>query len=322
METILVILLSVILLVLLILIGAIVWLVVRSTRPALQDNEQIANLAGKLDAIQKQVDSSLQSFTNQVSVFGEVKESLGKVTEATNRVMELGDDINKLHNILQSPLRRGGFGEIMLENLLSQVLPDKYFQIQYSFQNNTRVDAVLKLGQHILPVDSKFPLQGFDGEASENHKTKSAFVRIVKDRIDETSKYILPTEGTFEFVMMYIPAENVYYEIISNSELFNYAMQKRVIAVSPNSFFAYLQVVVFGLRGLQIEENAREILERISSLKLALNGVQDRYDKLGTNITNAQSKYSELGKKLGKFSNQFDQLAAETLPREASLQSL
>ena len=259
METILVILMILVLLVLLALIGVVIWSSIRVSKPNSQNNEQIANLAGKLDAIQKQVDSSLQSVSNQVAVFGEVKELLGKVTEATNRVMELGDDINKLHNILQSPLRRGGFGEIMLENLLSQVLPERYFRMQYSFRDNTRVDAVLFLGQRILSVNSKFPLQGFDGEASESHKTKSAFVRVVKDRIDETAKYILPIEGTFEFAMMYIPAENVYYEIISNSELFNYAMQKRVIAVSPNSFFAYLQVIVFGLRGMQIEENAHDV---------------------------------------------------------------
>ena len=322
METILVILLFLVLLILLVLIGVVVWLAMRVSKPIPQNNEQIANLAGKLDAIQKQVESSLQSVTSQVAIFGEVKETLGKVTESTNRVLELGDDINKLHNILQSPLRRGGFGEILLENLLSQVLPAKYFRMQYSFQNNTRVDAVLFLGQRILPVDSKFPLQGFDGDESENHKTKSAFVRVVKDRIDETSKYILPAEGTFEFVMMYIPAENVYYEIISNSELFNYAMQKRVIAVSPNSFFAYLQVVVFGLKGMQIEENAREILERISSLKLVLNGVEENYEKLGTNITNTQNKYTELGKKLGKFSDQFEHLAAETLPVETASMSL
>jgi DNA recombination protein RmuC len=322
MESILIILLVAVLFILLILIGVVVWLALRVSKPASQNNEQIANLSGKLDAIQKQVDSSLQSVTNQVAIFGEVKETLGKVTESTNRVLELSDDINKLHSILQSPLRRGGFGEIMLENLLSQVLPAKYFQMQYSFRNNTRVDAVLKLGQRILPVDSKFPLQGFDGEASENHKTKSAFVKVVKDRIDETSKYILPTEGTFEFAMMYIPAENVYYEIISHAELFNYAMQKRVIAVSPNSFFAYLQVVVFGLRGMQIEENAREILERISSLKIALDSVQEQYEKLGTSITYTQSRHAELGRKLGKFSNQFERLAAETLPDGTAPQTL
>ena len=260
MESILIILLIVVLVVLLILIGAVIWLAIRVSKPIPQNNEQIANLAGKLDAIQKQVDSSLQSVTNQVTVFGEVKETLGKVTEATNRVAQLGEDINKLEAILQSPNRRGGFGEILLENLLSQVLPEKYFRMQYPFRDNTRVDAVIFLGERILPIDSKFPLYGFDGEQSNEityqKKSKSGFIRVVKDRIDETAKYIRPAEQTFEFTMMYIPAENIYYEVISNSDLFNYAMKRRVIPVSPNSFVAYLQVVVFGLRGLQIEENA------------------------------------------------------------------
>ena len=295
MESILIILLIVVLVVLLILIGAVIWLAIRVSKPIPQNNEQIANLAGKLDAIQKQVDSSLQSVTNQVTVFGEVKETLGKVTEATNRVAQLGEDINKLEAILQSPNRRGGFGEILLENLLSQVLPEKYFRMQYPFRDNTRVDAVIFLGERILPIDSKFPLYGFDGEQSNEityqKKSKSGFIRVVKDRIDETAKYIRPAEQTFEFTMMYIPAENIYYEVISNSDLFNYAMKRRVIPVSPNSFVAYLQVVVFGLRGLQIEENAREILERISSLKIALDGVQEQYDKLGQNIVHTQSKY-------------------------------
>ena len=295
MESIFIILLIVVLVVLLILIGAVIWLAIRVSKPIPQNNEQIANLAGKLDAIQKQVDSSLQSVTNQVTVFGEVKETLGKVTEATNRVAQLGEDINKLEAILQSPNRRGGFGEILLENLLSQVLPEKYFRMQYPFRDNTRVDAVIFLGERILPIDSKFPLYGFDGEQSNEityqKKSKSGFIRVVKDRIDETAKYIRPAEQTFEFTMMYIPAENIYYEVISNSDLFNYAMKRRVIPVSPNSFVAYLQVVVFGLRGLQIEENAREILERISSLKIALDGVQEQYDKLGQNIVHTQSKY-------------------------------
>jgi len=347
METVLIILLAVVLLFLFILTGAVVWLAIRVSKPSSGNNEQIAGIAGKLDAIQnqvdgslqivsnqvagftgqleaiqKQVDGSLQSVTTQVAAFGEVKESLGKVAEATNRVAKLGEDINKLESILQATNRRGGFGEILLENLLAQVLPEKHFRIQYSFQDKARVDAAIMLGERILPIDSKFPLHGFDGEVAEDgtyqKKQKSSFIRAVKDRMDETSKYIRPAEGTFEFAMMYIPAENVYYEVISNSDLFNYSMQKRVIPVSPNSFFAYLQVVVFGLRGMQIEENAREILGRISSLRIALDGVQEQYEKMGGNINTVQNKYIDLGKKLGKFSSQFEGLAAETLPQATS----
>lgn len=343
MESMLIVVVVLVLFLLLVLIGAIIWLALRVSKPNLESNAQISNLAGrleimqghvdnnlnsvlsqvsnfsgKLDAIQKQVDGSLQSVTSQVAIFGEVKESLGKVSEATNRVARLGEDIQKLESILQASNRRGGFGEILLENLLAQVLPKKHFRIQYVFLDKARVDAAILLGERILPIDSKFPLHGFDGEDSEEgltpKKNRNAFVRTVKDRMDETSKYIRPNEGTFEFAMMYIPAENVYYEIISNSDLFNYSMQKRVIPVSPNSIFAYLQVVVFGLKGMQIEENAREILGRISALNLALEAVQSQYEKLGDSLGASRTKYNDLGKKLGKFSNQFESLAADTLP--------
>jgi DNA recombination protein RmuC len=314
MDTLLIVLLVIVLFVLIILIGVVAWLALRVSRANQPGNEQIANLSGKLDAIQLQVDSNLRSMTSQVGVFGEVKETLGKITAATNRVAELGEDITKLQTILQSGLKRGGFGEILLGNLLAQVLPEKHFRMQYTFRDNQRVDAAVLLGEGILPIDSKFPLEGFEGDGS----SKASFVRNVKNRIDETAKYIRPAEGTFEFAMMYIPAENIYYEIISNGDLFNYAMERRVIPVSPNSFYAYLQVVVFGLHGMKIEENARLILERISSLGIALNNVQEVYEKLGSNISSTQSKYGELGKRLGKFADQFEDLSADALPTDTT----
>jgi DNA recombination protein RmuC len=281
-------------------------------------NQQIAGMAGKLQAIQTQVDSSLQSVTKQVSTFGEVKETLGLVTAATNRVAELGKDITNLQSILQSGLKRGGFGEILLGNLLAQILPEKFYQMQYSFSDRERVDAVVFLGDRILPIDSKFPLEGFGAEGT----SKPAFVRSVKGRIDETAKYIRPAEHTLEFAMLYVPAENIYYDIITNADLFNYAMQKKVIAVSPNSMFAYLQVVVYGLRGLEIEEHARMILERLGSVQLALAQVDDQYCRLGTHITQAQKSHAELGKKFDKVTDQLEDLASVTLPQGEDVKAL
>jgi len=288
------------------LIATVFWLAGRRPRPDNSANEQLANLSGKLDAIQKQVDSNLSSVTSQVSTFGEVKETLGKVNDATERVLKLGEDVNKLQSILQANNRRGGFGEILLGNLLAQVLPKKHFCLQYAFKNKERVDAAIFLGERIMPIDSKFPLQGFSGDGA----SKASFARAVKDRMNESAKYIRPDEGTFEFAMMYIPAENVYYEIISDIELFNYGMQKRVIPVSPNSFFAYLQVVIYGLRGMQIEENARYIQGHLSSLKRSIEEIQDLYQKLGSSFTTTQNKYAEIDKKLGKFSSQIESLSA------------
>jgi DNA recombination protein RmuC len=282
------------------------------------ESAQVAGMAGKLDAIQKQVDGSLQSVTSQVSAFGEVKETLGQVTAATNRVAELGKDITSLQSILQSGLKRGGFGEIMLGNMLAQILPEKFYQMQYSFNDRERVDAVIFLGNRILPIDSKFPLEGFEAEGA----SKAVFVRSVKGRIDETAKYVRPAEHTFAFAMLYVPAENIYYDIISNSDLFNYAMQKHVIPVSPISMFAYLQVVVFGLNGLEIEEHARMILERLRSVQMALQQVDEQYQKLGTHIAHTQSAHADLGKKVDKVTGQLAGLASVTLPEPEEVKTL
>jgi len=139
-------------------------------------------------------------------------------------------------------------------------------------------------------------LEGFGAEGT----SKATFVRSVKSRVDETAKYIRPAERTFAFAMLYVPAENIYYDIITNPDLFNYAMQKKVIPVSPNSMFAYLQVVVYGLRGLEIEEHARMILERLSSVQIALHKVDEDYEKLGTHLSHAQKTHADLGKKFDK----------------------
>jgi DNA recombination protein RmuC len=297
---------------LVLLIGVIIWLSTTvSGRNSLYE-QAIANLAGKLDAIQKQVDGSLQSVTTQVAAFGEVRETLGQVTAATNRVAELGKDITTLQNILQAGLKRGAFGEILLENLLAQILPPKFYKMQYYFNDREHVDAAIFLGDRVLPIDSKFPLEGFEADGA----SKAAFARSVRDRIDETAKYIRPAEHTLAFAMLYVPAENIYYDIINNPDLFQYAMQRRVIPVSPNSMFAYLQVVVFGLRGLEIEEHARMILEQLSSVKLALGQVQEQYEKLGTHIAHTQSAHADLGKKVDKVAGQLEGLASVTLPQE------
>jgi len=296
----------------LLLIAVVVWAAIRISSRGGASEQAIANLAGKLDAIQKQVDGSLQSVTTQVAAFGEVKETLGQVTAATNRVAELGKDITSLQNILQAGLKRGAFGEILLQNLLAQILPPKFYKMQYYFDDREHVDAVIFLGDRLLPIDSKFPLEGFD----DGGASKAAFARSVRGRIDETAKYIRPAEHTLAFAMLYVPAENIYYDIINNPDLFQYAMQRHVIPVSPNSMFAYLQVVVYGLRGMEIEEHARMILEQLSSVQLALGGVQEQYEKLGTHIAHTQSSHADLGKKVDRVAGQLEGLASVTLPEE------
>jgi DNA recombination protein RmuC len=203
----------------------------------------------------------------------------------------------------------------MLASLLAEVLPADRYCLQYTFDDGTRVDAAILLADHIVPVDAKFPLENFQRllQAEDDRSRQAAtraFVRDVKQRVSETAKYIRPDAGTFEFAMMYVPAENVYYEVLSASDLFRYALDCHVIPVSPNSFFAYLNVIVFGLRGLEIEENARHILGQLAGLSQGIADCQESFQTLGGHITHARNKYNEVEVKLGRLSDRLADVAA------------
>ncbi|MBI4609467.1 MAG: DNA recombination protein RmuC, partial [Candidatus Rokubacteria bacterium] len=212
-----------------------------------------------------QVGTGVQQQLQHVSqVVGAVQGSLGKLGEVTQRVFDIGKDIAGLEQILKSPKVRGGLGETFLENLLAQMLPREHYALQHAFSTGDRVDAAVRIGDRLVPVDAKFPLENFrrmldETDEDRRRQWRRAFARDVKARVDEIAKkYILPDEGTFDFALMYVPAENVYYEIVVKDEAAEdesvaaYALGRRVIPVSPNSFYAYLAVIVLGLRGLRI----------------------------------------------------------------------
>jgi DNA recombination protein RmuC len=195
------------------------------------------------------------------------------------------------------------------------VLPCDRYCLQHTFDDGTRVDAAIYLADHIVPIDAKFPLENFQrmldaGDDKERESLRKVFLRDVKRRVDETAKYIRPDAGTFEFAMMYVPAENVYYEVLSSEDLSSYALDRHVIPVSPNSFFAYLNVVVFGLRGLEIEENARVLLGQLSRLDKDFGDCQETLRTLGGHITRAHTKYTEVDAKLGRFGGRLSDIAA------------
>jgi DNA recombination protein RmuC len=292
-------------------------------------NEQLRTINEQVNQQLQLVNQQLQNSSGQIGqrldsareVISKVSERLGELSKTSEQIHEVGKNISTLQEILRTPKLRGGLGEQFLGELLSQILPPEFFTLQYTFSSGERVDAVVKLGERLVPIDSKFPLDNFkriiECKTEEERKAyQKAFYRDVKKHIDDiASKYILPQEGTYDFALLYIPAENVYYETITKDEafgedkgIFNYALKKKVVPVSPNSFFAYLQVIVFGLRGLKIEKDAQRILDSLAGLDKELEGFQGDFQLTGKHITNAMSKFEDARRRLDKFNFKLEQI--------------
>ena len=254
------------------------------------------------------------------SPLSEIQQKLGSLEAAANQMQEIGKEVGSLKSILHAPKLRGNFGEYLLYNLLKDTLPPKNFATQYQFSDGSAVDAIIRLGKNIIPVDSKFPLESFErylasSDSESKKKAKTEFIRSVKGRIDEISKkYIRPQEGTFDFALMYIPSEGVYYEILTNDtqkgyELFDYAMKSRVIPVSPNTFYAYLMAIVYGLKGMKIEEQAESIIKKISGIQKSFADLTEEITTLGKHLSNASAKFSEVKEKSEKIERQISNIS-------------
>jgi len=247
-------------------------------------------------------------------VVGEVQRGLGELREATARVYEVGRDVASLQDILRAPKLRGGLGELWLADLLSQVLPVEHYTLQHTFRSGERVDAVVRLGQGLVPVDAKFPLEDFRRllqatDDEERQRSRRAFIARVKKHVDDiAAKYIVPDEGTYDFALMYIPAENVYYETIVRDEelggersLSSHALERKVIPVSPSCFYAYLQAIVLGLRGLRIEDHARDVLAQLARIGGELGRFRDEFRILGKHLTNAAQTHATADRRLDRL---------------------
>ena len=273
-------------------------------------NERLKENGEILERTQQNLGERLD---NAARVVGSVQKSLGGLEEANRKIYDVGKDIASLQEILRAPKLRGGLGEFFLEDLLAQILPPQHFVIQHAFKSGERVDAVIKLGSSLVPVDSKFPLENFKrmfeaANDDERSRAKRQFVGDVKKHVDAIAgKYILPDEGTYDFALMYIPAENVYYETIIKDEsegernLSQYALSKRVVPVSPNSFYAYLQAIVLGLKGMKVEEHAKEIIQYLSRLRGDFAKFRDDFGLLGKHLGHAQTSYQTTEKRLEQF---------------------
>ncbi|MBI3606283.1 MAG: DNA recombination protein RmuC [Nitrospirae bacterium] len=299
------------------------------TGQSLQMNQQMGQLVQEMHAQLGKMGEQIQNATGQMGlrldhtalVVGEVQQNLGALSKATEKVYEVGKDIASLQEILKAPKLRGILGEFFLGELLTQILPASYFTLQHPFKSGEMVDAMIHLGEGGVPVDSKFPLENFKRmiESSNDEERKGfrkKFSQDVKKHIDQIAgKYILPDEGTFDFAFMYIPAENVYYETMIKEEtrtddkpLSVYALEKKVIPVSPNSFYAYLQVILLGLKGLHIEQSAKEILEYLFRLKGDFAKFNEDFEVLGKHLNNAKIKYEESVRKLDRFNEKLEEI--------------
>ncbi len=275
-------------------------------------NRQLESVVSNLITSQKTIGERLEG-TNKV--FADISKNLGSLEAATNKVFDIGKDISSLQEILRAPKLRGNIGEFLLGDLLSQILPSENYTLQYRFNSCEMVDAVIRLGQGMVPVDSKFPLENFRKmldtiDDAEKKSCRKKFASDVKKHIDAiSSKYILPDEGTFDFALMYIPAENVYYELIIKDEnsdednISSYALSKRVIPTSPNSFYAYLQAIVLGLKGMKIDRDSKIILQELQRLKSELGKFSEDFDVLGKHLNSARNKYDDAAKKMERFSD-------------------
>jgi DNA recombination protein RmuC len=306
-----------------------------------EDLTQLNDSVSKLkDGLQQQItdrldknqelmrESIMKQFSASSKLIGDVTERLTKLDETNKRVVDVAGELKTLQNVLQNPKQRGVLGEYYLETVLQNVLPPDRFQMQYRFKDGETVDAAITLDKgKILPIDSKFSLENYNRLIDENDKAGrevlvKAFKQDLKNRIDETAKYIRPKEGTMDFAFMFIPSEAIYYDLLiakvgttgtSARDLIEYAFRdKNVIIVSPTSFMAYLQTVLQGLRSLQIEEQAKDIQIRVGELGRHITTYEKFMQKLGGSLGTTVNHYNNAHKELKKIDKDIVRIAEKS----------
>lgn len=291
------------------------------------------NLRGQItDRMDKNQELMRETMTKQFSasskLISEVTERLTKLDDTNKRVVDVADELKTLQNVLQNPKQRGVLGEYYLGQVLENVLPPDRFTLQYAFKDGEVVDAVVQLEKgKLLPIDSKFSLENYNRLVEEPDKLKrealaKLFKEDLKKRIDETAKYIRPSEKTMDYAFMFIPSEAIYYDLLINKvgttntsarDLIEYAFRdKHVIIVSPTTFMAYLQTVLQGLRGLQIEEQAKEIQVRVGELGRHIATYEQLMQKLGGSLGTSVNHFNNAHKELKKVDKDVVRIAQTT----------
>ncbi len=256
-----------------------------------------------------------KQFSESNKVIKDVTEQLGDIKGTNQQVLNFANQMKSLEKILSNQKQRGILGEIQLENLLANVLPPELFQMQYSFNSGEAVDAIVKVGEFIIPVDAKFSLDNYNkmiesSDSTEIQLLEKKFKEDIKSRIDETSKYIRPNEKTTDYAYMFIPADGLYQDLlnsrvgtlqINSKDLVSYAYSKKVMIVSPMSLFPMLQITVKALHNLKVEKSIQDILLNIDKLSNHLNSYQNSHNRLGKSLSVAVNHYNDASKEFGKI---------------------
>src|SRR3989338_3050704 len=309
---------------------AIVFALFRLTRANQELAEKVSErLAESERPLSENMHSQLKSSSDIVR---DVTEKLTRLDETNKQVVSFADQLKSLQDILKNPKQRGILGEYYLETLLKNVLPVGSYQMQYPFADGTIVDAVVFVRDKIIPIDSKFSLENYnrlveERDAPERERLEKGFKADLKSRIDETAKYVKPSENTMDFAFMFIPHEAIYYDLlvaqvgavkINTRDLIEYAFkEKHVIIVSPTSFLAYLQTVLQGLKALQIEESAKEIRKNVEDLQKHLRSYEEYHQKLGNSLTTTVNHFNASGKEFKKIDKDVMRITGITSEFEA-----
>lgn len=253
-------------------------------------NSSSNNMVRTLQENSKQLNERLD---NAANVIKDVEKEIGQMSE-------IGRNMRELQEFLKSPKLRGNIGEEVLKDLISQMFPKNSFNLQYEFKSGEKVDAAIKTDAGILPIDSKFPMENFQkmtkaSEKSQKEMFEKEFVRDVKKHIDAISKkYIIPSEGTMDFALMYIPSESVYYEVVNQTGVLDYARNARVYMVSPSTLYAHLQTILLSFEGKKMESKSKELFAVLRSLQIDYEKVDENLSVLGKHINNAYSQYGNV----------------------------
>jgi DNA recombination protein RmuC len=263
----------------------------------------LQDLGRRVDTSTQSVDQKLtrnmELFNNRLDnasyVIAQVQKSIGEFSE-------IGRSMQELNELLQSPKLRGNMGEHILKELLLQYFPENTYAFQFGFKNGEKVDAIIKTTQGMIPIDAKFPFENFrkmmECESKEERvKVQKDFEKDVKKHIEDiSSKYIVVAEGTVDYALMYIPSEAIYYEIVNMSALCDFASDKRVLPVSPMSFYAYMKSILMSFEGQKIQSQTKEILATLRSIRKEYEKTEDALSVLQKHITNSYNQFSNVSK--------------------------